>query len=492
MLKISSLKNPKFILFTILLVGGLLRLYGLGFQSLWNDELISWRRSNFDTISEVIKATQTSDVHPPGYQIILYGVEKTLGDSESMLRLPSALAGIISIYVIFLIGSRLFSKKEGLLSALIMGILWCPLYYSQEARAYSLLLLFSLITIYLWIKIIDGLNNNNLNKFIRSSYVVTAIITSYLHYFGAFFIGIQGVIILLIFLTNWKNIRILILLYLVIGVSYFPWLPSLYLQIKSPVGGHIKSPGIDVIYGYVKYIFNGHYVFILLVSIFVGYLVLNYFIRSFKMKEINFKKLIDNYPELFLIGWFAVPFLLAFLISNFATPIFTYRNLIIIMPAAFILLARSIITFPIQKKLFIILPLIILFLGDLIIRKEYYSKPHKQQFREVVNYVIEKENKYTPSNLVGYVWHPKYLEYYFEREHSDRKVDKLVGEEKHIPYIDEYLNKMESQYLWYISAHRKPHEKFINALYNKLNVIENEKFIGAEVWLFSKKVNLNP
>ena len=79
------------------------------------------------------------------------------------------------------------------------------------------------------------------------------------------------------------------------------------------------------------------------------------------------------------------------------------------------------------------------------------------------------------------------LEYYFKRGNSDIKVDKLAGEEQHIPYIEDYINKMKSKYLWFVSAHRVPDERFINTLYEKLDIIEHQKFIGAEVRLFSKK-----
>ena len=56
------------------------------------------------------------DVHPPGYLTLLYLATNVLGDSEAMLRLPSALAGTLWIPAMFLLGRRLFGPEEGLIA----------------------------------------------------------------------------------------------------------------------------------------------------------------------------------------------------------------------------------------------------------------------------------------------------------------------------------------------------------------------------------------
>jgi len=52
------------VLLAIMLLGALLRFSGLGFQSLWSDELASWDISTRETISQVIGGVQSDD-HPP-------------------------------------------------------------------------------------------------------------------------------------------------------------------------------------------------------------------------------------------------------------------------------------------------------------------------------------------------------------------------------------------------------------------------------------------
>ena len=82
--------QTRLVLLAIVALAAVLRVSGLEVQSLWNDELSSWYRSHYATLGEVIARGVVSDVHPPGFQILLYFVEQTLGNSEWALRLPSA------------------------------------------------------------------------------------------------------------------------------------------------------------------------------------------------------------------------------------------------------------------------------------------------------------------------------------------------------------------------------------------------------------------
>jgi len=55
---LKEILSKKTILVSLLLIlsfGSFLRFYGLSNQSLWNDELSSWSRSNYENLTEVIK-----------------------------------------------------------------------------------------------------------------------------------------------------------------------------------------------------------------------------------------------------------------------------------------------------------------------------------------------------------------------------------------------------------------------------------------------------
>ena len=82
----SSLESRALlVLLAIMLLGAVLRFYGLGFQSLWSDELASWDFSNRETLSQVIGGVRSDD-HPPLYFLVLHFTQWIFGDSEWALR----------------------------------------------------------------------------------------------------------------------------------------------------------------------------------------------------------------------------------------------------------------------------------------------------------------------------------------------------------------------------------------------------------------------
>ena len=84
-------------LFLIVLLAAALRLNGLTFQSYWYDELFSAHISNpGNSIFELVELT-LADVHPPFFQLSMWGSYKFLGYTEWAGRLPSMLAGILAI-----------------------------------------------------------------------------------------------------------------------------------------------------------------------------------------------------------------------------------------------------------------------------------------------------------------------------------------------------------------------------------------------------------
>ena len=122
-----KLKLTILFLIVIVIFGSVLRIYGLGYQSLWTDELASWDITRKDNLKSVINETIKDDL-PPGYYIFQYYIQKYFGDSEIVLRIPSVFGGLLCIIAIFILGSRLYSEKECLIAAALMSITWCPIY----------------------------------------------------------------------------------------------------------------------------------------------------------------------------------------------------------------------------------------------------------------------------------------------------------------------------------------------------------------------------
>lgn len=479
-------KNVLILLILILIVGAILRFYGLENQSFWNDELSSWKRSSYDNLFSVIDKGVRPDVHPPGYQIFLYFVEKYIGDSESILRFPSAVSGVLSILAIFLVGLRLYSYKEGLIASVFMAVLWCPIYYSQEARPYSMLLLFTLLATYFWISILGSLKEKTRPSYYTIfAYIIAAIVSSYLHYFGLYLIFLQGISAIL-FSTRRRQVLIYsLLIYFLILLAYLPWLQTMWEHLDKE-RLWIKLPGNIIITFvlYLRFLFNESKGLLLFVMTLYSFL----FLRSLYniLKEYKNIRITLLSPSMLLVLWLIVPFIGVYIESSISTPVLTFRNLIISLPAAYLLLSRSITQLPLRSRYntIVITAIVGLLLFHLISHMNYYSKPHKEQFREAVNYIVEHDYLYKDSLIIGYVLNREYFNYYFKRKNSDRRVNVIGGEEKDIPKIDEVISTENPLYIWYIWAHRIPDAKFIDFLNKRLTFIERKEFIKADVWLF--------
>ncbi len=94
----------------------------------------------------------------------------------------------------FLTGLRYLSFVEALLAASMMALLGAPLDMSQYAQIYRCFLTFSLLATYLWLMILaETREGRRLSRWLQGGYCLASLAASFLHYFGAFLIGLQCV-----------------------------------------------------------------------------------------------------------------------------------------------------------------------------------------------------------------------------------------------------------------------------------------------------------
>ena len=118
------------LLILILILASFLRLFLLGHESLWADELASLRSVRIDLENRF-------SINRILYFLILK-FWLLFGDSESWLRLPSVIFGVISVFLVYLLGAKLFDKTTGLIAALLLTLSPLAIFHSQEVRMYML------------------------------------------------------------------------------------------------------------------------------------------------------------------------------------------------------------------------------------------------------------------------------------------------------------------------------------------------------------------
>ncbi|MEP3427238.1 MAG: glycosyltransferase family 39 protein [Roseibium sp.] len=125
------------ILLLILGIAAFLRLRDLSRTSLWYDEAVSWSQST-GSLSDLL-ASVAADNYPPLHNIVLWLSMPLLGDSETALRLPSAILGSLAVWLLYLIGKEIAGRNVGLLAAALLTVSPFHIWYSTEARMYALL-----------------------------------------------------------------------------------------------------------------------------------------------------------------------------------------------------------------------------------------------------------------------------------------------------------------------------------------------------------------
>lgn len=122
------------LLLLAVLVALLLRVSTLGRRSLWGDETATLNISALK-MSDII--TIQRDQHPPLYYLLMhYWVPLVQG--EFLLRLPSALAGVAAVPLLYRLTREWSGRWSATVSAWFLAIMPLHIWYSQEARMYAL------------------------------------------------------------------------------------------------------------------------------------------------------------------------------------------------------------------------------------------------------------------------------------------------------------------------------------------------------------------
>ena len=150
--------TPRFLLMATLLAA-VLRFYWLTGQSLWVDEMLTWGMIRPGIGAGYLEQLLDS-IQGPLYMAVTWPLIR-LQDTAFMLRLPAALAGIATIPVFGMVVSRLLGGRGAKLAVLLLALNPFHIWYSQEARGYAFLMLFSVLMalVLLQVRHRGGLNN---------------------------------------------------------------------------------------------------------------------------------------------------------------------------------------------------------------------------------------------------------------------------------------------------------------------------------------------
>lgn len=340
-------KKSRLILFLILCVAILLRVYNLTAKPIWYDEADSVACAQ-KPLSYILTQPRTFN-----YKILYFLILKSwiniFGPWDYPVRFLSVILGILSVYMIFKLACILYNSKTALLSAFLFSISAFHVCHSQQARHHALMVALAIASFYFFVKLL-------LNK--KKSFILLNALINFLiintHPYGILIIVVQFFIIVLNFLKpdskiiflKWIRLQLAaIFLYLFIFL-----LPSrFYLQEKI---WWIPKNKLSLLWEFYQTLMFGIPRFgfedyripkeLLLSVIIFSFIFLFLFSVSIvfsKRKNNSAKKQIC--PYVILTSWVLLPLFLAYTVS-YIKPLFSVKHLIYVLPPFLILIARGI------------------------------------------------------------------------------------------------------------------------------------------------------
>ena len=378
----SSKRIDYILVAVIMLVAAVLRLWKLGQVPFMHDEFSALLRTRFDNFHDFIQQGVMPDSHPIGTQLFLWGWVKLFGWSEFWAKLPFALMGIGSIYLIYIIGRQWFNRKVGLFSAAFFAVSQFTVFYSQLARPYASGLFFVLLMAVFWHKVVFGMKPATKDY---AGFALSAWACSLMQYFS---IAQAGLMFLtgLFFLPK-ERCKAYWLSGIAALVLFAPTLPIFYQQlfVSGSIGGWLSTPKSSFLLDFLQYTMNYDILFMFA----VGIIILLPLLLGRRDKSHNPLRWTG-------IAWFVIIFAIAFVYSMLREPVLQHSTLIFSYPflvvVAFSLFKNRTLS-PWQNALVVSA---ILFVGitSLVLTRKHYDLMYHQGFDQIAAEMQEDKNQF--------------------------------------------------------------------------------------------------
>ncbi|MEM4782152.1 MAG: glycosyltransferase family 39 protein, partial [Halalkalicoccus sp.] len=434
-------------------------------------------------------------LHLPLYYLILRFWTALFGFSEASLRAPSALFGIASIVAIYLVATRLYDQQVGVLSAALLALSSYHVYYSQEARMYSLFVLLAILSYYWLLRLPEERPRRA-----AAGYLGTTALLAYTHPFSLFVVLAQNCYVFLALPfgrheTLTVPLRRWIPLQTALGVLIAPWLAlALASSTDDSVGQWIEEPVLsDVLGVLVTYLGWGATERELLVGgelLADVRLALLWLVLALALVALSNRALVRSrarryvpalrrrhdgaaHRALLLVCWVGAPIVVPALLSSVLNPMLVPRYTIPAAAGLFVLLASGIRALRyahlnVLVALVLVGLLVFPFVG-------YYAVDHRPQWGPATDYV-EANADADDLVLVHEGPHSRYpFFHYFDRE--DVRAVAVPNFDSH-PQLQAAVEGEET--IWFV--HRPPDRTHVIAELEETHErVERQSYHGVEV-----------
>lgn len=327
----------------LLLFAAFLRLYQIDAQNIWADEGFTYLITQQADVLPMLRA----DVHPPLYFLGMKAWALAAGTSEIALRLPSALASIITVALIFLLGRELVRwhgqnpdvSPIPLLAALLLALSDLEIDLSHEARMYTIQTALATLSVLAYFRWARAARTSDL--WILGGIAALLVYINYLGVWIPLVIGLHALLCL-----RGRQRSALLGMLTLSALTVLPWLLLVGRdQLGNGTGAdRADSNSLDTLRVYRDNWFGQQWPLMIglfgLGTVFVEYL------PSVRIRLRPYR------VTVFLLLWVLVPLVLTIL-ANYWIPVLAAHRISQITPAICLLVAIGLSNFPPPSRVFL-------------------------------------------------------------------------------------------------------------------------------------------
>jgi 4-amino-4-deoxy-L-arabinose transferase-like glycosyltransferase len=195
--------QPWHVVAALTVAGGVLRFAVLDLQGFAYDEAVTLEYVRNPDLGHVVHRIVRTQSTPPLYYVLAWLWTHVFGSGETGLRSLSAVCGTALIPVAYLTGSALVSRRAGVVTAALVAFNPYLFWYSQEGRPYALFVLLATLSVLFLARSLRDPRPLDLVL-----WGVTAILATATHYFGAFLLVPEAVVLAVARLRGWGAVAV--------------------------------------------------------------------------------------------------------------------------------------------------------------------------------------------------------------------------------------------------------------------------------------------
>lgn len=347
-----------------------LRLYHLGLKSFWADEAVSITVAQFRW-ADFWHLLTHSEANMALYYVLLR-IWSQMSDTPWFVRLFSVLAGVATVPAIYFLGKALFSRRAGILAALLLGLNIFHIRYSQEARSYSLVVLLVTCSSLFFVR-----NIKSQGRAGGGLYVLSSAAALYAHFFAALVLLAQFVSWMLLprRLRTWNYVRNLI----AIAIMGFPLLLFIAFRGGSNLDWLSHPTSKDVYRLFTDFSGNGVIFVLFILSVALAS-------REAWLQWSHHRESCEAWAFVFVALWLLLPVVITLAASHWK-PIFFARFLLVCLPASLLLFGQGLALIRPNWLGFAVLAVLVC--ASLIGLRKFYRQPGQEDWKGAISYLAQ-------------------------------------------------------------------------------------------------------